>query len=151
MTEWRNGARKTDASGQMPHIAKQLGDADVAALAAYFSALPVPAPASKMVNIAAGSVQRPAVADHSGAGPKAAPAATGTGTEQGSPLTGGGQGPGGGGGARESNPGAAGRGRLEHGRCPGKTDRATCPQIARPRPLHAAHALCVAARAQALQ
>ncbi|MEO7578945.1 MAG: c-type cytochrome [Massilia sp.] len=111
MTAWRDGTRKTDGSGQMPHIAKQLGDADVAALSAYFSAQPVPEPAGKMVNIAAGSVQRPAVAAQSGAGPKAAPTgASGTGTEQGSPLTGGGQGPGGGGGTKDTNPAAPGSG-----------------------------------------
>jgi cytochrome c553 len=99
MTEWRNGARKTDNSGQMPHIAKQLDDADVAALSAYFSALPAPPPAGKMVNIAAGTMQKPAVAAQAG-GPKAAPTGvSGAGSEQGAPLTGGGQGPGGGDGA----------------------------------------------------
>jgi cytochrome c553 len=111
MTEWRNGARKTDNSGQMPHIAKQLDDADVAALSAYFSAQPAPPPAAKMVNIAAGSVLRPAVAAQAG-GPKGAPTGvSGAGSEQGAPLTGGNQGPGGGGGTKDTNPGApAGQG-----------------------------------------
>jgi cytochrome c553 len=107
MTEWRNGARKTDNSGQMPHIAKQLDDADVTALSAYLSAMPAPQPAARMVNIAAGTVQKPAVAAQGGGGPKGAPAGvTGAGSEQGAPLTGGNQGPGGGGGTTGTNPGA---------------------------------------------
>lgn len=112
MTEWRNGARRTDDSGQMPHIARQLDDADVAALSTYFSALPAPPPAAKLVNIAAGTVQRPAVAAQGGGGPQGGPTGTsGAGSEQGSPLTGGGQGPGGGGATKDTNPGApAGQG-----------------------------------------
>lgn len=43
MGAWKSGARKTDASGQMPHIARALADADVAALSNYFAAQPAPA------------------------------------------------------------------------------------------------------------
>jgi cytochrome c553 len=43
MAAWKSGARKTDGSGQMPHIARALADADVAALSNYFAAQPVPA------------------------------------------------------------------------------------------------------------
>jgi cytochrome c553 len=44
LAEWKNGARRTDPSGQMPRIASALSDAEVGALAAYFAALPAPAP-----------------------------------------------------------------------------------------------------------
>jgi cytochrome c553 len=109
MAQWKGGARKTDMSGQMVQIARALSDADVKALAEYFSAQPAPPPASKLVNIAAGSSARPAVAAAAGApGPKVAgPAAsgvTGAGTEQGAPLTGGSQGSGGGGGTQGTQP-----------------------------------------------
>lgn len=43
MAAWKSGARKTDSSGQMPHIARALPDADVAALSSYFAAQPAPA------------------------------------------------------------------------------------------------------------
>lgn len=109
MAQWKNGARKTDMSGQMVRIARALSDADVKALAAYFSAQPAPPPASKLVNIAAGSTARPAVAAAAGApGPKvpgaAASGVTGGGTEAGAPVTGGSQGPGGGGGTQGTQP-----------------------------------------------
>lgn len=42
MAAWKSGARKTDSSGQMPHIARALSDADVAALSGYFAAQPAP-------------------------------------------------------------------------------------------------------------
>ena len=61
MAEWKSGVRKTDGSGQMPAIARQLSDQDVAALASFFSAQPPPRPAGSMVNIAAGSAARPVV------------------------------------------------------------------------------------------
>lgn len=105
--EWKSGVRKTDTSGQMPIIAKALSNADIAALSAYYSAQPPPPPAAKMVNIPAGSMARPAVAARADApGPKAPGAAgvQGIGTEQGAPLTGGGQGPGGGGGTQGTQP-----------------------------------------------
>jgi cytochrome c553 len=107
MGEWKNGNRKTDPSGQMPHVARQLEDADVAALAAYFSAQPAPPSSAKLVNIPAGSSQHPAVMPGPGApGPTGAGGGTvrGTGTEQGAPTTGGAQGPGGGGGAQGNQP-----------------------------------------------
>jgi cytochrome c553 len=109
MAEWKNGMRKTDPSGQMPAIARALGDADVAALSAYFASLPAPTAASQMVNIPAGSSARPAIAARADApGPKGPAASSGavqgTGTEQGAPLTGGGQGPGGGGGTSGTQP-----------------------------------------------
>jgi cytochrome c553 len=100
MAAWKNGARKTDSSGQMTHIAQALADADVAALSAYFSAQPAPPSAAKWVNVPVGSSQRPAVAAAADApGPRGTGGTTvrATGTEQGAPTTGGGQGPGGGG------------------------------------------------------
>lgn len=103
MEQWKSGARSTDMSGQMPHIGRQLSAADVAALAAYYSALPAPPPAVQRINVPAGSMLRPAVAAAAGApGPKAPGAAgvAGTGTEQGAPLTGGT----GGGGAQGTQP-----------------------------------------------
>jgi cytochrome c553 len=42
MGAWKSGARKTDGSGQMPHIARALADADVAALSNSFAAQPAP-------------------------------------------------------------------------------------------------------------
>jgi len=107
MGEWKNGNRKTDPSGQMPHVAQQLADADVAALAAYYSAQPAPPSAAKLVNIPAGSSQHPAVMPGPGApGPSGPGGGTvrGTGTEQGAPITGGAQGPGGGGGTQGNQP-----------------------------------------------
>jgi cytochrome c553 len=55
MAEWKSGARNTDASGQMPAIAKLLSDQDIAALAAFYSARQPPAPAGRRINVAAGS------------------------------------------------------------------------------------------------
>ena len=107
MAEWKNGARKTDASGQMTHIAQALADADVTALSAYFSAQPAPPAAAKWVNIPAGSSQRPAVAAAADApGPRGSGGSTvrATGTEQGAATTGGAQGPGGGGGTQGTQP-----------------------------------------------
>jgi hypothetical protein len=107
MQAWKSGARKTDQSGQMVRIAHSLSDADVAALSAFFSAQPAPPPAATLVNIAAGSSTRPAVAAAADApGPRQPGGAgvTGAGTEQGAPVTGGGQGPGGGGGTQGTKP-----------------------------------------------
>jgi cytochrome c553 len=107
MGEWKNGSRKTDPSGQMPHVAMQLADADVASLSAYFSAQPAPPSAAKLVNIPAGSSEHPAVMPGPGAGGPAGAGGTtvrGTGTEQGAPTTGGAQGPGGGGGTQGNQP-----------------------------------------------
>jgi hypothetical protein len=107
MKAWKAGERKTDQSGQMPHIAKALAEADVSALSAYFSAMPPPPPTVQAVNLPAGSVAKPAVAAAPGApGPKAPGGAgvLGSGTEQGAPLTGGSQGSGGGGGTQGTLP-----------------------------------------------
>jgi cytochrome c553 len=107
MAQWKSGARKTDMSGQMPHIGRQLADADVAALSAYYSAMPPPAPAAQRVNVPVGSSLRPTVAAAANApGPKTPGAAgvQGIGTEQGAPLTGGSQGSGGGGGTQGTLP-----------------------------------------------
>jgi cytochrome c553 len=103
MAAWKSGVRKTDVSMQMPAVARKLSEQDVAALSAFYAAQPAPRTAAQMINIAAGSSARPAVAAAPGApGPKTAAAAQpqGTGTEQGAPLTGGNQGPGGGGGTK---------------------------------------------------
>jgi cytochrome c553 len=43
LAEWKNG-RNTDPSAQMPRIAKQLNEADIKALASYYSAQPSPEP-----------------------------------------------------------------------------------------------------------
>jgi len=107
MGAWKNGSRKTDPSGQMTHVAVQLTDADVAALSAYFSAQPAPPAATELVNIPAGSSEKPAVDAGPNAGGPRGPGGTtirGAGTEQGAPTTGGAQGPGGGGGATANQP-----------------------------------------------
>ena len=107
MAAWKNGARKTDSSGQMTHISQALADADVAALSAYFSVQPAPPSAAKWVNIPVGSSQRPAVAAAADApGPRGTGGSTvrTTGTEQGAATTGGSQGPGGGGGTQGTQP-----------------------------------------------
>ena len=133
MGEWKSGARKTDPSGQMPSIAQRLDQDQVTALAAYFASLAPSAPAQR-INIAAGTQARPAVAARSdGSGPPAGAAATmhtGTGTEQGAPLTGGNQGPGGGGGTKAANPGQApgGQGQSQgQGQTPAPRQPATAP------------------------
>jgi cytochrome c553 len=107
MAAWKNGARKTDSSGQMTHVAQSLADADVAALSAYFSAQPAPPSAARWVNIPVGSSQRPAVAAAANPpGPRGTGGSTvrTTGTEQGAATTGGAQGPGGGGGTQGTQP-----------------------------------------------
>lgn len=92
LAEFRAGQRTTDPTGQMPAIARQLRDADVAALAAYFAArgAPPPAPAWTTVRpgaptFAAAPARVPATGNGGGNKP-------GVDTEQGSPTTGGGQG-----------------------------------------------------------
>ncbi|CAM3529236.1 Cytochrome c domain-containing protein [Bordetella sputigena] len=104
LREFKSGTRNTDASGQMPYIARQLGDADIDAVAGYLAQLPPPVrDDAEAAAIRQRAAQGAATPSPRQAGP-AAP--TGTGTEQGSPLTGGGQGPGGGGGG--SGTGASG-------------------------------------------
>jgi hypothetical protein len=95
--EWKNGTRKTDPSQQMNMIAKRLSDADIAAVAAYYSAQPAPPPAAQRTNIPARPSSQPRTQADS-------VPTQGIGTEQGAPTTGGGQGPGGGGGASGSGP-----------------------------------------------
>jgi cytochrome c553 len=46
LREWKDGKRKTDPSEQMAQIARVLDDADIKALAAYYSSLPPPQVAS---------------------------------------------------------------------------------------------------------
>ena len=107
---WRDGTRNNDPSGQMPVIAKALAPEDVAALAAYYGALPPrsqPMDAERMA--ARGSASAPAVSsgprtEVSGAGATTAPAAA-AGITQGSGITGGAQGPGGGGGTGPTSTG----------------------------------------------
>ena len=47
--EWRSGSRKTDPSQQMNQIAKNLGAADIKALAAYYASQPPPQSATASV------------------------------------------------------------------------------------------------------
>jgi cytochrome c553 len=105
LNEWKSGARNNDPTQQMPTIAKHLNDQDIAALAAFYAAQPVPRPAGRLVNVPAGSVARPAVqAGASSAGPSTGTPGLGGGTEQGAPTTGGAQGPGGGGSTTGTTP-----------------------------------------------
>lgn len=118
MGAWRDGTRNNDPSGQMPVIAKSLAPEDVAALAAYYGALPPRSRPLDAERTAAGaSASAPAVSSGPrtevvGAGASTAPAAAagGAGITQGSGTTGGAQGPGGGGGTGPTstgNPAAA--------------------------------------------
>lgn len=89
LKEWQDGSRNNDPSQQMPRIAKSLSESDVAAVAAYYAALPPPAP-------------MPPNTPASGAGasaPSNAPAVKpqGNGVEQGGPNTGSNESQGGGG------------------------------------------------------
>jgi cytochrome c553 len=104
LTEWRNGSRKTDPSQQMSMIAQRLSDSDIAALADYYAALSPPPPAPQRTNIPSGSAMRPAISGPSSAQRGNSIPATGTGTEQGAPTSGGSQGPGGGGAASGTGP-----------------------------------------------
>ena len=91
LAEWRDGSRKTDPSGQMPRIAQALTDAEVAAVAAYYAALPAPT----MKLAAAGPAWTATRTITSGPVAKqdAKPAAPhGTGVEQGAAVSGGTQG-----------------------------------------------------------
>jgi cytochrome c553 len=104
LAEWKSGARRSDPSGQMPHIGAQLNDADIHALSQYFASLTPPAP-RQLVS------RGPANAGTSGvpSGPAGTTAPRGVGIEQGSPTTGGSQGAGGeGGGNTQNEPGGNG-------------------------------------------
>ncbi|HYG42258.1 MAG TPA: c-type cytochrome [Bordetella sp.] len=109
LNEFKSGARRNDPSGQMPFIAKQLGDADMNAVAQYLSQLPPPSPdderATSTQDIRERAAKGSASAHPSGSDK---PAPQGMGTEQGAPTTGGTQGPGGGGGG--SGTGSSGSG-----------------------------------------
>lgn len=118
MGAWRDGTRNNDPSGQMPVIAKALAPEDVAALAAYYGALPPrgqPMDAERMATASfapASAVSSGPRSEVAGAGATTAPAAAagGAGITQGSATTGGAQGPGGGGGTGPTsagNPAAA--------------------------------------------
>ena len=147
MAEWKSGVRKTDPSGQMPSIAKRLGDQDVAALSAYYAAQPPQSPALH-TNIPAGSTARPAVAARADAsGPRTTAPTQGVGTEQGSPLTGGNQGQGGGGSMQGTQPQQGGQqsggqsgeaggqaGGQQQGGQQGDANRPTPPKPAEKRP-----------------
>ena len=87
---WKSGARKTDPSGQMNLIASKLTDADIAALARYYAALPPPSP---QVLVSNGPAQAPAAAANSQGGNNAL---QGTGVTQGASTTESPQGAGGG-------------------------------------------------------
>jgi cytochrome c553 len=102
LAQWRNGTRRTDPTQQMNIIARQLGEQDIEAVAAYFASQAPPAPAARRINIPAGSVMRPV---KPGAPSAATPEeAKGVGTEQGAATTGGSVGIGGGGSASGGGP-----------------------------------------------
>lgn len=102
LDQWSDGARDTDPSRQMPHIAKRLSARDRQAVAAYFAARPPPGPAAARVNVPMGSTHRPVgPGEPSGAKPQST---QGRGVEQGGPTTGGNVGPGGGAGATGQGP-----------------------------------------------
>jgi cytochrome c553 len=102
LREFKNGTRTNDPSGQMPYIARQLSDSDIDAVSAYLAQLPLPqrddATTAAIRQRARDGANTPSARQ---SGPSAP---TGTGTEQGAPLTGGSQGPGGGGGGSGSGP-----------------------------------------------
>jgi cytochrome c553 len=94
LAAWKAGTRNTDPSGNMTHIAKQLSDADVAALAQYFAAQPVP----DTLELTMREGRIPTLGAGTTTPTNNAPSAEPTrpaGTEQGSPTTGGTQGQGG--------------------------------------------------------
>ena len=89
--DWRSGARRSDPSGMMPVIAKQLSDADVDAVATYFASLAPPAPTNASARIVPDT--RSASAPAAVQAPQAGAPPVGTG--QGAATTGGTQGAGG--------------------------------------------------------
>ncbi|ANN78952.1 c-type cytochrome [Bordetella flabilis] len=109
LREFKSGARTNDASGQMPYIARQLSDSDIDAVSAYLAQLPLP----QRDDAAAAAIRQRARegADTPSARQSGPSAPTGTGTEQGAPLTGGSQGPGGGGGDSGTGPSGSSTGR----------------------------------------
>lgn len=98
LAAWRDGTRRNDPSGQMPQIAKSLAEADVQAVAAFYAQMPAPAVPRDADVVRSGAAALGGHARTIVSGPRgAASAGQGVGTEQGAPITGGGQGPGGGG------------------------------------------------------
>jgi cytochrome c553 len=92
--EWKAGTRDTDPTGSMNRIAKQLSDADVAALAQYFASQPTPDTLTlQMRQDAMPGVG--AATSTPASGTTSAQPTRPAGTEQGSPTTGGTQGQGG--------------------------------------------------------
>jgi cytochrome c553 len=102
LREFKNGTRTNDPSGQMPYIARQLSDSDIDAVSAYLAQLPLP----QRDDAATAAIrQRAREGANTPSARQSGPSApTGTGTEQGAPLTGGSQGPGGGGGGSGTGP-----------------------------------------------
>jgi len=101
LAAWRDGSRRNDPSGQMPRIARALGEADARALADWYAALPVPVhvllPAQPSMRSVQSGPQAPVAAQRS----------QGVGSEQGAPVGGGSTGPGGGGTQGQGNDPAA--------------------------------------------
>jgi cytochrome c553 len=86
LADWRSGARNSDPSGEMPVIAKLLGETDAAAVSAFFASRPAPAPVAVTVQLVPDTRSAAAPAA-STAGP-----APSTGTAGGTPPVGAGQG-----------------------------------------------------------
>ena len=93
LAAWADGSRNTDASGQMPRIAKALRESDVRAVAAYYAARPPAAAPLDAPRAAAPAGPASAAAVTSAPRPAGGPGQQGVGSEQGAPLTGGTQGP----------------------------------------------------------
>lgn len=105
LAAWRDGSRRTDPSGQMPHIARALRPDDVQSLAAWFASRAAPQALDAQRRAEWRSSGR---AITSGPTPAArSDASPGESAEQGTPTTDGGVGPGGGGAGR---PGGSGDG-----------------------------------------
>lgn len=98
LTRWKSGERKTDPSQQMNHIAANLSEPEIAALARYFASLPAPAPFPSLAPPEAAASAAPST------GPTTAEPKQGVGIEQGGPTTGGAQGQGAGGTATGNGP-----------------------------------------------
>ncbi|HEU4621454.1 MAG TPA: c-type cytochrome [Burkholderiaceae bacterium] len=85
LNEWKNTARNTDPSGQMPSIARALSDADIAAVALYFARQPGPPPLASRVLVP----PRATRIDRVPSGPTAPPQPSrDVGVEQGTPTSG---------------------------------------------------------------
>lgn len=117
---WRDGSRHSDPSGAMPVIAKSLDDADTAAVAAWYAGLPPPPVARDAARQALAPFRSALAAVQSGpASAAGATAPQGKGTEQGSPVGGGGQGQGTGGGTGGGTQGSSGQAGVAPGAAAG--------------------------------